>query len=68
MIFQLKNLKRLTIENFHHFLNKIITIIAEDRGTSNIFVPASIATSYAWNSAPIDGKDIRQSIPAIGRH
>ena len=62
-----RNHKGLTVEHFHRFLNKSITIAAEDRGTNDIFVLDGIAAGYAWNSAPIDGTDILRSIPAIGR-
>ena len=62
-----RNHKGLTVEHFHRFLNKSVTIAAEDRGTNDIFVPAGIAAGYVWNSAPIDGTDILRSIPAIGR-
>ena len=62
-----RNHKGLTVEHFHPFLNKSVTIAAEDRGTNDIFVPAGIAAGYAWNSSPIDGTDILRSIPAIGR-
>ena len=62
-----RNRKGLSVENFHRFLNKSVTIAAEERGTNDIFVPASIAAAYAWNSAPIDGTDIIRSVPAIGR-
>ena len=44
-----------------------MTIAAEERGTTNIFVPASIAAGYACNSAPIDDTDILRRISAIGR-
>ena len=57
----------LSVENFHPFLNKSVTIAAEERGTTNIFVPVGIAVGYAWNSVPINGTDILRSIPAIGR-
>ena len=57
----------LTVDNFHRILNKSVFIAAEDHGTNDIFVPAGIATGYAWNIAPIDGTDIFRSIPAIGR-
>ena len=62
-----RNHKGLTVEYFHHFSNKSVTIAAEDRGTNEIFVPAGIAAGYTWNSAPIDSTDILRSIPAIGR-
>jgi len=59
--------KGLTVKHFHRFLNKSITISTEDCGTNDVFVPAGIATGYAWNSVPIDGTDILCSIPTIGR-
>ena len=59
--------KGISVENFHRFLNKSVTIATEERGTNDIFVPASIASAYAWNSTPIDGTDIIRSVPAIGR-
>ena len=62
-----RNHKGLTVEHFYRFLNKSVTISAEDRGTNDIFVPTDIAADYAWNSAPIDDTDILRSIPAIGR-
>ena len=62
-----RNHKGLSVEHFHRFLNKSVTIAAEDRGTIDIFVPTGIAAEYAWNSAPIDGTDILRIIPAIGR-
>ena len=61
------NHKGLSVEHFHRFLNKSVTIAAEDRGTTDIVVPAEIVAGYTWNSAPIDGTDILRSIPAIGR-
>ena len=60
-----RNRKGLTVEYFHRFLNKSITIAAEVCGTNDISVPVGIAAGYAWNSAPIDGIDILRSIPAI---
>ena len=66
-IFAKQNHKGLSIEHFHRFLNKSVTIVAEERGTINIFVPAGIAAGYVWNSAPIDSTYILRSIPAIGR-
>ena len=61
------NHKGLSVEHFHRFLNKSVTIAAEECGTNDIFFPASIAAAYAWNSAPIDGTDIIRSIPAINQ-
>ena len=52
-IFTKSNHKSLTIEHFHHFFNKSVTIVAEERDTNNISVSIGITVSYAWNSALI---------------
>ena len=62
-----RNHKCLTVEHFHRFLNKSITIATKARGTNDMFVPTDIAAGYTWNSAPINGTDILRSIPTIGR-
>ena len=62
-----RNHKGLSVEHFHRFLNKSVTIAVEERGTNHIFVHVGIVTAYTWNSAPIDGTDIIRSVPAIGR-
>ena len=59
--------KGLTDEHFRRFLNKIVTIAMEDRQNNDVFVPAGIATEYAWNIAPIDETDMLRSTVAIGR-
>ena len=61
------NHKGLSVEHSHRFLNKSVTIAVEERGTNDVFVPASIAATCVWNSVPIDGTDIIRSIPVIGR-
>ena len=60
------NNKGISIEHFHHFLNKSVTIATEESVTTNILAPAGITVGYTWNSAPIDGMDILRSILAIG--
>ena len=45
----------------------MITTVAEDRGTNDIFVATGDATGYAWNSSSIDDPYILRSVPAIGR-
>ena len=62
-----RNHKGLRVKKFHRCLNKAITIAAEDRETNDIFVAASVAAGYAWNSSPIDGTGILRSVPVIGR-
>ena len=59
--------KSLLVKKIHRLLNKAITIAAEDRGTNDIFVAASVVVGYAWNSSPIAGTGILRSVPAIGR-
>ena len=61
------NHKGLSVEHFHCFLNKSVTIAVEERSTNDIFVPSSIVSAYVWSSAPIAGADIIRSVPAIGR-
>ena len=65
--FAKQNHKGLSVDHFHRFLSKSVTIDAEERDTINFFVPTGIAAGYAWNSVPFDGTDILRSIPAIGR-
>ena len=62
-----RNYKGLTVENFHHLLNKVVTITMEDRQSNDVFVPARIAVGYAWNGAPIDGIGILRNTVAICR-
>ena len=62
-----RNHKGLSVEHFHRFLNKSVTIVEEERGTTDIFAPASIANAYTWNNVPIDSTDIIRSVPVIGR-
>ena len=52
-----RNHKSLTVEHFHRFLNKNVTIAAEDRGTNDTFfllasLPATLRTVYQ-SMAPI---------------
>ena len=62
-----RNHKGLTVEHFHHFLNKAVTVAMKDRQSNDIFVPAGITAEYKWHSASIDGTDILRSTIAIGR-
>ena len=62
-----RNHKELTVEHFHRFLNRAVTIAMKDRQSNDIYVPARIAAGYAWNSVPIDVTDILRSSVAIGR-
>jgi len=61
------NHQALSVERFHRYLNKAVTIAANDRDSNTEFVPAACTAAYAWNSSPIDGTDIIRSIPAVGQ-
>ena len=66
-IFAKRNHKGLTVEHFHLFLNKTVTIAMEDQQSNDVFVLAEMALGYVWNNAPIDRTDILRSTVAIGR-
>ena len=40
-----RNSKGLLVKKFHRFINKSITILAEDRDTNNTFVAASVTAN-----------------------
>ena len=61
------NHQALSVERFHHYLNKAVMIAQNDRQNTSDFVPAACATAYAWNSSPINGTNIICSISAVGR-
>lgn len=62
-----RNHKFFLFQKNHHFINKLITIVAEDRGTNGIFEAAGAAAGYVWNSLPIIWTNILHSVPNIGR-
>ena len=62
-----RNHKAIGVERFHRFLNHSATIIGSARQTNKSFVEVAMISTYAWNSMPVDGKDIIRNIPAIGR-
>ena len=50
-----RNLKKLLVDKFHRFLNKAITIAAENRVTNDVFFAAGVAAGCALNSLPFKG-------------
>ena len=62
-----RNHKGLRIEKSYRFINEDITIVAEGRGTNDVFVTVGVETGYAWNSSHNDGTGILRSVPTIGR-
>ena len=61
------NHKGLGVERYHRFLNKVQTIVGNDRGTHQSIHTNLKTSQYAWNSAPIDNTDIQRCVAAIGR-
>ena len=62
-----RNHNAVGIEKFHKFLNHAEKISTKECGTSEAFIEVAIATSYTWNTSPVEGTDIIRSMPAIGR-
>ena len=63
-----RNHKFLTVKFFYRFLNKSVTIAAEERDTNDIYVLTGVAVGCTWNRLPNDGTYILRIIPAIGRN
>lgn len=61
------NHKAVSVERFFRYLNKAVTIAANDRNTNQVFIETSHCAAYAWNSSCIDGTDISRSVVAVGR-
>ena len=62
-----RNHKGMSVEKYHHFLNKTQTISYQDRGMHDVFLQNKKSSQYAPNSTPIDGTDILISVAAVGR-
>ena len=52
------NHKGLPVEHYHRFLNKVVTISAEEQGTLQIISQVYKLAQYTWNSAPVHGTNI----------
>ena len=61
------NHKAVSVECFFRYLNKAVTIAANDCDTNQVFIETSHCAAYAWNSSCIDGTDIVRSVVAVGR-
>ena len=61
------NHKAVSVERFFRYLNKAMTIAANDRNTNQVFNETSHCAAYTWNSSCIDGTDIVRSVVAVGR-
>jgi hypothetical protein len=56
----------VSVKDFRRFLNKAVTIAANDHGTNTVFVEAAHTANDAWNSNPIEVTDITCCVPDIG--
>ncbi len=61
------NHKGNSVERYHRYLNKVMTIQGNALGTNNNFHRIAKTAQYGWNSAPIDDTDVVRSLPAVGR-
>jgi len=62
------NHKSVSVERLFRYLNKALTIAAEQRlGDTKVSVEAVHVATYAWNASVIDGTNIVRSVPAVGR-
>ena len=61
------NHKAVSVEQFFRYLNKAVTIAANDCNTNQVFIETSHCAVYAWNSSCIDGTDIVHSVVAVGQ-
>ena len=61
------NYKDLSIKRLYRFLNKVVTIAANDCENLYIFVPVDITAVCTLDITPIDGTYIIYSVLTIGR-
>jgi hypothetical protein len=54
-------------ERFHVFLNKSLTIFCSERESTRTATGAIQLCCYGWNSIPVVGTDISQSLLVVGR-
>ena len=48
----------MLVERFNRYLNKVLKIFNNERGTNRAFVEGALLAAYAWNSSPVSGSDI----------
>lgn len=61
------NHKGLSVEHYHRYLNKVQTIVGEERGTHATFRQTCKIAQYGWNCSPVEGLDVTRSMIALGR-
>ncbi len=55
------------VERVNQYLTKGLKIMTNERDSIRIALEAILLLLYAWNSCPIPGTDISQSLVAVGR-
>ena len=61
------NHQAMLVERFNKYLNKVMKIFNNERGTNKTYVEGALLAAYAWNSSPISGTDISKSLLVMGR-
>ena len=61
------NHQAMLVERFNRYLNKVLKIFNNERGTNKTFVEGALLAAYAWNSSPVSGTDISKSLLVMGR-
>eukprot|EP00957_Ditylum_brightwellii_P152791 11630391-Ditylum_brightwellii.AAC.1 len=61
------NHNAIMVERFNVFLNLSLTVFNNDRSTNRTFIEGALMSAYAWNLAPVIGKDISRSLVVLGR-
>lgn len=62
-----ENHNPMMVERINRYLNKGLKIMTNERGSVRVAMESILLLLYAWNSCPIPGTDISQSLVAVGR-
>ena len=62
------NHKEIRNEGFRRYLNKAQKINSEDKSSLHQWLKGVFFALYAWNTGPVDGTRISQSVVAIDRY
>jgi hypothetical protein len=57
----------ILVEQFNRFLNAGFCVFNNDQDSNRVFVEGAQTLTYAWNSCPVIGTDLSQSLLTVGR-
>jgi hypothetical protein len=60
-----ENHNPMLIERINHYLNKGLQIMCNKRNSIRVALEGILSLLYAWNSCPVHGTDISQSLVAV---